>query len=254
MSSFATTGSSRSTPVLGVAKHRSDASTAATDWSRRGLVNAHTHSQSSTMAGFGDRLSHPAFMWLTQAHTSRRTPDEIRLTVLLTAYGAMTSGTTAIIDHFPGQRFTRADMDACRRPGGNRHARRARCAFFRRCFRRHLSAGALSGRCRRASQGPVEAAAARRARGTAPGHYYGVGWQAAPVGLSRPVEPGAVHGSGHSVVCRASRALRHRHPHASPRDTQASRPCAAAIWTTIVQQLAKMDVLAVAGPAPTASG
>src|SRR5215467_6373688 len=52
-----------------------------------GLVNAHTHSPSSTMAGFGDRLSHPAFMWLTQAHTSRRTPDEIRLSVLLTAYG-----------------------------------------------------------------------------------------------------------------------------------------------------------------------
>lgn len=77
-----------------------------------GLVNAHSHSQSSTMAGFGDRLSHPAFMWLTQAHTSRRTPDEIRLAVLLTAYGAISSGTTAIIDHFPGQRFTRSDMDA----------------------------------------------------------------------------------------------------------------------------------------------
>jgi len=77
-----------------------------------GLVNAHTHSPSSTMAGFGDRLSHPAFMWLTQAHTSRRTPDEIRLSVLLTAYGLMTSGTTAAIDHFPGQRFTLADMDA----------------------------------------------------------------------------------------------------------------------------------------------
>jgi 5-methylthioadenosine/S-adenosylhomocysteine deaminase len=77
-----------------------------------GLVNAHTHSQSSTMAGFGDRLSHPAFMWLTQAHTSRRTPDEIRLSVLLTGYGMMTSGTTAAIDHFPGQRFTLADMDA----------------------------------------------------------------------------------------------------------------------------------------------
>ena len=60
-----------------------------------GLVNAHTHSQSSTMSGFGDRLSHPAFMWLTQAHTSRRTPDEIRLSVLLTAYGMMTGGTTA---------------------------------------------------------------------------------------------------------------------------------------------------------------
>lgn len=77
-----------------------------------GLVNAHSHSQSSTMAGFGDRLSHPAFMWLTQAHTSRRTPDEIRLAVLLTAYGAISSGTTAIVDHFPGQRFTRADMEA----------------------------------------------------------------------------------------------------------------------------------------------
>src|SRR5215831_5920548 len=59
-----------------------------------GLINAHTHSQSSTMAGFGDRLSHPAFMWLTQAHTSRRTREEIRLAVLLTAYGLMTSGTT----------------------------------------------------------------------------------------------------------------------------------------------------------------
>jgi 5-methylthioadenosine/S-adenosylhomocysteine deaminase len=77
-----------------------------------GVVNAHTHSQSSTMSGFGDRLSHPAFMWLTQAHTSRRTPDEVRLSVLLTAYGMMTSGTTAAIDHFPGQRFTLADMDA----------------------------------------------------------------------------------------------------------------------------------------------
>src|SRR5882757_4808601 len=77
-----------------------------------GLVNAHTHSQSSTMAGFGDRLSHPAFMWLTQAHTSRRNPDEIRLSVLHTAYGLITSGTTAAIDHFPGQRFSLADMDA----------------------------------------------------------------------------------------------------------------------------------------------
>ena len=77
-----------------------------------GLVNAHAHSQSSTMTGFGDRLSHPAFMWLTQAHTSRRTDDEIRLAVLLTAYGAISSGTTALIDHFPGQRFSQDDMTA----------------------------------------------------------------------------------------------------------------------------------------------
>lgn len=77
-----------------------------------GLINAHAHSQSSTMSGFGDKLSHPAFMWLTQAHTSRRTPDEIRLAVYLEAYGLVTTGTTAVIDHFPGQRFTIDDMDA----------------------------------------------------------------------------------------------------------------------------------------------
>lgn len=77
-----------------------------------GLVNAHMHSQSGTMAGFGDALSHPAFMWLTQAHTSRRTPDEIRLAVLLCAAQMLTTGTSAAIDHFPGQRFTAEDMDA----------------------------------------------------------------------------------------------------------------------------------------------
>lgn len=77
-----------------------------------GLINAHTHSQSSTMSGFGDCLSHPSFMWLTQAHTSRRTPEEIRLAVLLTAHQMLMTGTTATIDHFPGQRFTQNDMEA----------------------------------------------------------------------------------------------------------------------------------------------
>jgi 5-methylthioadenosine/S-adenosylhomocysteine deaminase len=77
-----------------------------------GLVNAHMHSQSGTMSGFADGLSHPAFMWLTQAHTSRRTPDEIRTAVLLCATQMLTTGTTAAIDHFPGQRFTPDDMDA----------------------------------------------------------------------------------------------------------------------------------------------
>lgn len=77
-----------------------------------GLVNAHSHSQSSTMTGFGDRLSHPAFMWLTQAHTSRRTPEEIRLAVLLAAWQMLTTGATSVIDHFPGQRFGRDDLEA----------------------------------------------------------------------------------------------------------------------------------------------
>lgn len=77
-----------------------------------GLVNAHMHSQSATMSGFADGLSHPAFMWLTQAHTSRRTPEEIRLAVLLSAIQMLTTGTTALIDHFPGQRFSTTDMEA----------------------------------------------------------------------------------------------------------------------------------------------
>jgi len=79
-----------------------------------GLVNAHTHSQSSTMAGFGDRLSHPAFMWLTQAHTARRTPAEAALAVKLCAWAMLTSGTTACIDHFPGQRCDFDDLHAVR--------------------------------------------------------------------------------------------------------------------------------------------
>ena len=77
-----------------------------------GLINAHMHSQSGTMSGFGDRLSHPAFMWLTQAHTSGRSLDEIRLAVLLCAAQMLATGTTGAIDHFPGQRFSVAEMDA----------------------------------------------------------------------------------------------------------------------------------------------
>ncbi|RAH97446.1 hypothetical protein DLJ53_30100 [Acuticoccus sediminis] len=77
-----------------------------------GLVNAHTHSQSAAMAGFADAVSHPAFMWLTQAHTAGRPAEEIRVATLLTALHMIRSGSTAAIDHFPGQRFTADDIDA----------------------------------------------------------------------------------------------------------------------------------------------
>lgn len=77
-----------------------------------GLVNAHTHSQSATLAGFGDRLSHPAFMWRTLAHTANRTPHETALAVRWTAWWALSTGTTALLDHFPGQRFTAEDIEA----------------------------------------------------------------------------------------------------------------------------------------------
>ncbi|WP_237213672.1 amidohydrolase family protein [Falsiroseomonas oryziterrae] len=77
-----------------------------------GLVNAHTHSQSATLAGFGDRLSHPAFMWRTLARTANRTPRETALAVQLTAWWALSTGTTALLDHFPGQLFAAEDIEA----------------------------------------------------------------------------------------------------------------------------------------------
>jgi len=80
-----------------------------------GLVNAHVHSPSSIMSGIRDDLNHPAFMWLTQAYTSNRSADDIELCALLTAAQMLRSGTTATIDHFPGQRFTADDLDAVMR-------------------------------------------------------------------------------------------------------------------------------------------
>ena len=77
-----------------------------------GLINAHTHSPLNILKGTGDRLSHPAFMWLNQADTMRRTPDEIRLSVLLGCIEHLRNGTTAVIDHFPEQGFDMTDVDA----------------------------------------------------------------------------------------------------------------------------------------------
>jgi len=77
-----------------------------------GLVNAHTHSQSVTLPGLGDRLSHPAFMWRTMARTANRTPQETALAVQLMAWWALSTGTTSVLDHFPGQRFAAADVEA----------------------------------------------------------------------------------------------------------------------------------------------
>ena len=77
-----------------------------------GLVNAHTHSPLNMLKGTGDSLNHPAFMWLNQADTAARTPDEIRLSALLGCIEHLQSGTTAVIDHFPEQGFGIEDVDA----------------------------------------------------------------------------------------------------------------------------------------------
>ena len=77
-----------------------------------GIVNAHSHSPSSVMSGVGDDLSHPVFMWLSQAYTSNRTPQEIYLCAMLSSIQMLLSGTTAAIDHFPGQCFGPDEVNA----------------------------------------------------------------------------------------------------------------------------------------------
>lgn len=77
-----------------------------------GLINAHTHSPANHTHGSGDRQSHPAFMWMSQALTSARTSREIYVGAMLGAVQMLLSGTTAIIDHFPGQACTSDEVDA----------------------------------------------------------------------------------------------------------------------------------------------
>lgn len=77
-----------------------------------GLVNAHTHSPLNILKGTGDVLSHPAFMWMNQADTAGRTPDEIRLVTLLGCIEHLLGGTTSLIDHFPEQGFCVRDVEA----------------------------------------------------------------------------------------------------------------------------------------------
>jgi len=77
-----------------------------------GLINAHTHSPANLIQGTGDRLSHPAFMWMNQAYTAHKTPHEIYISAMLGCIQMLLSGTTAVIDHFPGQAFGAEDVDA----------------------------------------------------------------------------------------------------------------------------------------------
>ena len=77
-----------------------------------GFVNAHTHSPANLIQGTGDRLSHPAFMWMNQAYTANRTPREVYVSAMLGCIQMLLSGTTAVLDHFPGQACTMDDVDA----------------------------------------------------------------------------------------------------------------------------------------------
>jgi 5-methylthioadenosine/S-adenosylhomocysteine deaminase len=77
-----------------------------------GLINAHTHSPANLLPGTGDGLSHPAFMWLNQADTMRRTPREVYVSAMLGCIQFLLSGTTAVIDHFPEQNFSIEDVNS----------------------------------------------------------------------------------------------------------------------------------------------
>lgn len=77
-----------------------------------GLVNAHTHSPANLLPGTADGLSHPAFMWLNQADTMRRTPREVYVSAMLGCTQLLLSGTTSIIDHFPEQNFSIEDIQS----------------------------------------------------------------------------------------------------------------------------------------------
>ena len=77
-----------------------------------GFVNAHTHSPANLIQGTGDRLSHPAFMWMNQAYTAHRTSREVYVSAMLGCIQMLLSGTTAVLDHFPGQACTMEDVDA----------------------------------------------------------------------------------------------------------------------------------------------
>ncbi len=80
-----------------------------------GFVNAHYHSPLSILRGTADGLSHPAFMWQNQADTACRTPREIYVSALLGGMEMLSSGTTAVIDHFPEQGFSLEHVDALAR-------------------------------------------------------------------------------------------------------------------------------------------
>lgn len=77
-----------------------------------GLVNAHTHSPGALLAGTMDTESHPAFMWLNQADTSGRTPQEVYVSAMLNAAQMLLAGVTTAIDHFPAQNFGPEDIAA----------------------------------------------------------------------------------------------------------------------------------------------
>lgn len=77
-----------------------------------GLVNAHTHSPLALAHGGLDKMNHRAGMWQIQGFSANRTPREVYVSTLLNCLEMITTGTTAVVDHFPEQAFTDEQVDA----------------------------------------------------------------------------------------------------------------------------------------------
>lgn len=77
-----------------------------------GLINAHWHSPMQLSHGTSDRLNHKPFMWQNQVDTANRSAEEIHASAVVGCLQMLRSGTTAVIDHFPEQNFTLADVAA----------------------------------------------------------------------------------------------------------------------------------------------
>jgi 5-methylthioadenosine/S-adenosylhomocysteine deaminase len=77
-----------------------------------GFINGHLHSPATLCPGTVDTVSHPIFMWLNQADTAARTPREVYVSIMLGCMQMLLTGTTGVIDHFPEQNFTGADVEA----------------------------------------------------------------------------------------------------------------------------------------------
>ena len=105
--------------VQGVGKQLSGSETRVIDGASLlavpGFINAHYHSPLSILRGTADGFSHPAFMWQNQADTACRSAHEVYVSALLGAVEMLTTGTTAVIDHFPEQGFPLEHVDAVAR-------------------------------------------------------------------------------------------------------------------------------------------
>jgi cytosine/adenosine deaminase-related metal-dependent hydrolase len=70
-----------------------------------GLINAHWHSPMQLSHGTADRMNHKVFMWMNQVETATRSAEEIYISAVIGCLQMLKSGTTAVLDHFPEQRF-----------------------------------------------------------------------------------------------------------------------------------------------------